>query len=100
MPSFLHAVTSYPSGDGIVVGWPHGQAPRAQDIAIVFHAWTKALFDLSEADVRVAFAPAVGESEPLTEMRARADTIRMYRDAMRTDDGEPSSETTTNLTGG
>jgi len=99
IPSFLRGITSYASSDGIVVGWPHGHAPEPQEIAVVIQAWTKALFDLPTASVRVIFAPPTGESEHLTELRERADTIRMYRDAMRSD-ADPSSESITRTPGG
>jgi hypothetical protein len=99
IPSFLRGITSYASSDGIVVGWPHGHAPEPQEIAVVIQAWTKALFDLPTASVQVIFGPPTGESEHLTELRERADTIRMYRDAMRSD-ADPSSESTKGNPGG
>jgi len=45
------------------------------------------------------FAPGTGESAELTLMRERADSIRMYRDAMRSD-ADPSSESTSETPGG
>jgi len=99
MPSFLCGITSYPTSDGIVVGWPHDHAPEPREIAVVIQAWTKALFDFPTAEVRVVFAPVTGESAELTLMRERADTIRMYRDAMRAD-ANPSSESTRENPGG
>ena len=81
MPSYLRGIMSFAADDGIVVGWPLGHAPDPQHIAVVIWAWTKALFDLPTAEVRVVFAPQFGESIELTEMRARADALRMYRDA-------------------
>jgi hypothetical protein len=99
MPSFLRGITSYASSDGMVVGWPHDHVPEPRDIAVVIQAWTKALFDLPIADVRIVFAPGTGESAELTLMRERADSIRMYRDAMRSD-ADPSSESTSETPGG
>jgi hypothetical protein len=99
MPSFLRGVTSYASSGGIVVGWPHGHAPEPEQIAVVFQAWTKALFDLPNADVQIVFAPDSGESAALTEMRERADAIQMYRDAMGAAP-KPSSEPNMRVPGG
>ena len=62
MPSYLRGVMSFARDDGIVVGWPQGHAPDPQHIAVVIWAWTKALFDLPTAEVRVVFAPQFGES--------------------------------------
>jgi hypothetical protein len=86
MPSYIRGLTSYAEDDGIVLGWPEGHEPDPRHIAVVIQAWTKALFDLHAADVRIVFAPATGESEVLTEMRARATAARLYRDARRRQD--------------
>jgi hypothetical protein len=83
MPSYIRGLTSYADVDGIVLGWPDGQEPDPHTVAVVIQGWTKALFDLHAADVRIVFAPATGESAVLTDMRARATAARLYRDAMR-----------------
>jgi hypothetical protein len=83
MPSYIRGLTSYAVDDGIVLGWPEGQEPDPRTIAVVIQAWTKALFDLHAADVRIVFAPATGDSAVLTDMRARATAARLYRDATR-----------------
>jgi len=100
MPSYLRGVMSFAREDGIVVGWPHGHGPDPQHIAIVFQAWTKALFDLPTTDVRVVFAPHIGESIELTEMRSRADALRMYRDASIPGGTESPPELSKELPGG
>lgn len=83
MPSFLHGVASYSYDDGIVVGWRQGHSPNPRHLGTAIQVWTKTLFDLPTADVRIVFAPAAGESATLTEMRARSTSLRLYRDAMR-----------------
>lgn len=87
MPAFLHGVASYLDDDGIVVGWRHGYAPNPDHLGIAIHAWTKSLFDLPSAEVKIVFAPDSGESVTLNEMRARSTSLRLYRDAMRTSAG-------------
>lgn len=81
MPSFLPGITSYSFDEGIVVGWRRGNPPDPHQLGTVIHAWTKALFDLALADVRLVFAPSSGASDELADMRARSASLRMYRDA-------------------
>jgi hypothetical protein len=81
MPSFLHGITSYPDDDGIVIGWREGNDPDPYHLGVVIQSWTKALFDIPTADVRIVFAPSTGESTVLTDMRARSQALRLYRDA-------------------
>ena len=82
MPSFLHGITSYADDDGIVIGWREGNDPDPNHLGVAIQAWTKALFDIPTAEVRIVFAPPTGESTVLTEMRARSQALRLYRDAM------------------
>ena len=91
MPSFLRGVTSRFAGQALEVGWVAGQAPEVEQIGNSMRVWSKALFDLEFADVRIFFAPPRGRAPVLTDMRARARAFRLYRDAVMAGHSDPGS---------
>jgi hypothetical protein len=91
MPCFLRGVTSHFNGQALEVGWAAGQAPEVVQIGNSMRAWSKALFDLEFAEVRIVFAPPRGRAPVLTEMRARARAFRLYRDAVIGGHSNPGS---------
>jgi hypothetical protein len=84
-------VTSSFDGQTLEVGWAAGGAPPVEQIGEALRVWTKALFDLEYADVRIVFAPPRGRSAVLTEMRARARAHRKYRDEAIAGHPDPGS---------
>ena len=91
MPSFLVGVTSFFDGKALEVGWAAGDAPEIEHIGQAMRVWSKALFDLAFAEVRIFFAPPRGRAPVLTDMRARARSFRLYRDAVVAGHPEPGS---------
>lgn len=93
MPSFLRGVTSEFNGQTLEVGWRAGEAPAIEDIGQAIWVWTKSLYDLEFADVRIVFAPADGRAPVLTEMRKRALAFRLQRDAALSGRPDPDPPT-------
>jgi hypothetical protein len=89
MPSFMRGQSSALDDDGIVLGWRTGIEPDPRKIGLVIQAWTRALFDVEFADVRIAFGPPHGRSALLTEMRSRARAYRLLRDQVREERPDP-----------
>jgi hypothetical protein len=94
MPSFLRGVTSVVTGPSVRIGWRRGAAPTAEQIGGVMRAWLKAFTGAPIAEVRIGFAPAMGRSSLLTDMRARASAFRQYRAAVIAGDRGPLAAVT------
>ena len=78
-PGFLDGVSSRLEGHSLEIEWAAAAEPSPSDLGETLRAWLMALDGADLVDVRLVFAPPVGRSAVLTEMRARAAAFKEYR---------------------